>query len=135
MQSYSELIWKGLCGLLFVLTVTFYARQMTAWTRWQEWSLENVRNSFDLGAGEDRIRPEVLKMRNLAMRSASREFALHGELKEDQWIRYPAHEFLYPIRISDKSPFVFSKKGDEIKLTQSCRELDTEEEVILFECA
>lgn len=134
MQSFLDRSWKGLCGLLFVLTVTFYARQMTAWTRWQEWSLQNIRYSFDLGAGEDRIHPEVLKMRKLAMRSTGKEFALHGELKEDQWIRYPAHEFLYPIRISDKSPFMFSKKGDEIKLTQVCRELDIEGEVILYEC-
>lgn len=108
---------------------------MTAWTRWQEWSFKNIRHAFDFGAGEDRIRAEVLQMQKLARRSASKEFSLHGELKEDQWIRYPAYEFLYPIRISENASFIFSKKGDEIQLPENCRELDFEEGIGLYGCS
>jgi hypothetical protein len=135
MHLLSERIWQGVGCLLFLFTVTFYARQMTAWTRWQEWSVENIRHAFDPGAGEDRIRSEVLQMQKLAQRSAHREFKLHGELNEDQWIRYPAHEFLYPIRISEKSAYVFSKKGDEIQLPDHCTQLDFEGEVGLYGCS
>jgi len=123
-----------IAALPFVLAVTFYARHMTAWTRWQEWSLKNITQAFDRGAGEDRIRPEVLLMKKLALRAKKSEFRLSGELQTSMWIRYPAIEFLYPLRINSNSSLVFSKKGDELLLTGKCTELDSEGVVILYEC-
>jgi hypothetical protein len=72
-------------------------------------------------------------MRKIASQRADRVYRLFGELKTNQYISYPAKEYLYPIRISEEASLLFAKENESAPA--DCKQLVREGEVILYECS
>lgn len=120
----------GAAFFLFALFV--YFKIVTAPTRWVVWSFKNITQAFSSGAGKEVIRPEALSMKQLADKHGGKFFRLEGELKTNMYTRYPAFDYLYPVRITEDSPKVFANTNDPV--SSKCHLIDELEGVALHEC-
>lgn len=117
--------------LIFLSGLILYFRKQTEVTRWRHWSFKKIPDAFERGAGLSSLRPEVLSMTQILARHSIKEIRLVGELSSDSFISYPAKESLYPVKISETANWVFSKKETEVS---SCKELDRDGDIILYDC-
>jgi hypothetical protein len=120
-------------ALLFLGSLTIYFKTTTAPSRWVVWSFDSISRAFQDDAGQEVIRPEALAMRKIASQRADKVYRLFGELKTNQYISYPAKEYLYPIRISEEASLLFAKENESTPA--DCKQLVREGEVILYECS
>jgi len=117
------------------LTVLFgYFKSVTAPTRWEVWNSKNIFLAFEKDSGSEFLRPEALLMKRMTDKRSDKNYRLVGELKSNMYIRYPATEYLYPIRITENAPLVFSKKSEAVPLVKECRLIDELEGIALHEC-
>lgn len=120
----AKLILYFILVLLVVMTVSrIYSQKMI---------ITDIFLSFKKESGARALPVEIQAMKIIALRQKLSDVGLDSYLYDNHLIYQRAVEYLYPIRINQKSSYIFI---DRISLiNQRCKLVDRENDIELFQC-
>jgi len=98
----------------------------------QEIIVTDIFTSFRKESGARTLPIQIQAMKKIVLRQNLSDVRLDSHLYENTLIHQRAVEYLYPIRIDQKSTFTFT---DQTSLVgQRCKLVDKEDDIELFQC-
>ena len=115
----------GLCVIAFFIYLPLLPQSVL--------SSNNGFNPFAPGLGEAQsLSPSIISMKKILMEKNFLEFALSPQLDKDGYTHMRSIEFLYPIKNRQDSLILFAAKGEA--MSEGCRQLAQDNDIILYEC-
>ncbi len=98
----------------------------------QEIILTDILISFKKESGSRTLPIQIQAMKKIVLRQSLSEVRLDSHLYENTLVHQRAVEYLYPIRINQKSSYVF--KDQTSLVDQRCKLVDKEDDIELLQC-
>ena len=112
--------------LVFLLLATLFKIHR------QEIILSDILMSFKKDSGARTLPIQIQAMKKIVLRQNFLDVRLDSHLYENTLINQRAVEYLYPIRINQKSSYIFTDRASLVNL--HCKLVDREDDIELFQC-